>query len=147
MNRLLDAALVAIVLAASVGYALYSLGPKTLRRRLRTALADLAARAPAALHLGGIERRLREAAGGVGRLRRLRELRTVRRGHARAAPQGDPRAGREHRQAAHQLGRPTRPAASFPGEARRALAAKCLHAFGEVFGIAELSWSEASIAS
>jgi hypothetical protein len=30
---------------------------------LRTTLADLAARAPAALHLGGIERRLREAAG------------------------------------------------------------------------------------
>jgi hypothetical protein len=66
MSRFLDAALVAIVLAASVGYALYSLGPKTLRRRLRTALADLAARAPAALHLGGIEHRLREAAGGSG---------------------------------------------------------------------------------
>jgi hypothetical protein len=66
MSRLLDAALVAIVLAASVGYALYSLGPKTLRRWLRTALADLAARAPAALHLGGIERRLRAAAGGSG---------------------------------------------------------------------------------
>jgi hypothetical protein len=66
MSRLLDAALVAIVLGASVGYALYSLGPKTLRRWLRTALADLAARAPAALHLGRIERRLREAAGGSG---------------------------------------------------------------------------------
>ena len=66
MSRLLDAALVAIVLAASVGYALYSLGPKSLRRRLCTALADLAARAPAALHLGGAERRLREAAGGSG---------------------------------------------------------------------------------
>jgi hypothetical protein len=66
MSRLLDTALVAIVLAASVGYALYSLGPKTLRRWLRTALADLAARAPAALHLGRFERRLREAAGGSG---------------------------------------------------------------------------------
>jgi len=66
MSRLLDAALVAIVLAASVVYALYSLGPKSLRRRLGTALADLAARAPAALHLGRIERRLREAAGGSG---------------------------------------------------------------------------------
>jgi hypothetical protein len=63
MSRLLDTALVTIVLAASMGYALYSLGPKTLRRWLRTTLADLAARAPAALHLGGIERRLREAAG------------------------------------------------------------------------------------
>jgi hypothetical protein len=66
MNRLLDAALVSIVLAASVGYALYSLGPKTLRRRLRTTLADLAARAPGVLHLGRFERRLREAAGGSG---------------------------------------------------------------------------------
>jgi hypothetical protein len=64
MSRLLDTALVAMVLAASVGYALYSLGPKTLRRWLRTALADLAARAPAALHLGRVERRLREAAAG-----------------------------------------------------------------------------------
>jgi hypothetical protein len=45
---------------------MYSLGPKALRRWLRAALADIAARAPAALHLGGIERRLREAAGGSG---------------------------------------------------------------------------------
>jgi hypothetical protein len=66
MTPLLDAALVAIALAASVVYALYSLGPKSLRRRLGTALADVAARAPAALHLGRIERRLREAAGGSG---------------------------------------------------------------------------------
>jgi hypothetical protein len=66
MSRLLDAALVAIVLAASVFYALYSLGPATLRRWFRSALADLAARAPAALHLGEVERRLREAAGGPG---------------------------------------------------------------------------------
>jgi hypothetical protein len=66
MSPLLDAALVAVVLAASLVYALYSLGPKSLRRRLCTALADLAARAPAALHLSGIERRLREAAGGSG---------------------------------------------------------------------------------
>jgi hypothetical protein len=66
MSRSLDAALVAIALAASMGYALYALGPKILRRRLRMALAELAARAPAALHLGRIERRLREAAGGSG---------------------------------------------------------------------------------
>jgi hypothetical protein len=66
MSRLLDAALVTIVLAASVGYALYSLGPKTLRRWLRLRLADLTALVPAALGLGGIERRLREAAGGSG---------------------------------------------------------------------------------
>jgi hypothetical protein len=66
MSRLLDAALVAAVLAASVVYALYALGPKSLRRRLCTALADLAAGAPAALHLGRTERRLRAAAGGSG---------------------------------------------------------------------------------
>jgi hypothetical protein len=66
MSPLLDAALVAIVVALSVSYALYSLGPKSLRRRLRAGLADLAARAPAALHLGGIERRLRETVGGSG---------------------------------------------------------------------------------
>jgi hypothetical protein len=66
MNRLLDDALVAIVLLTSVGYALLSLGPKPLRRLLRTALADLAARAPARMHLGAIERRLRDAAGGSG---------------------------------------------------------------------------------
>jgi hypothetical protein len=63
MSPLLDAALVAIVLAASVVYALYSLGPKSLRGRICTALAGLAARAPATLHLGRIERRLRAAAG------------------------------------------------------------------------------------
>lgn len=66
MNRFLDAALVAIVLAASVVYALYALGPMTLRRWLRAALAGVVARAPAALHLGRIERRLRAPAGGPG---------------------------------------------------------------------------------
>jgi hypothetical protein len=66
MNRFLDDALVAIVLAASVSYALLSLGPKPLRRLLRTALADLAARAPARMHLGAIERRLRDAIGSAG---------------------------------------------------------------------------------
>jgi hypothetical protein len=60
MSRSLDTAMVAIVLAASVGYALYSLGPKALRGRLRTALADVAG----ALHLARIERRLRAAVGG-----------------------------------------------------------------------------------
>jgi hypothetical protein len=58
MSRLLDTAVVAIVLAASVLYAMYSLGPKRLRQWLRGRLADLAARA----HLGRLERRLREAA-------------------------------------------------------------------------------------
>jgi hypothetical protein len=61
MNKLLDNGLVALALIASVGYALSSLGPKTLRRRLWTALGRLAASAPAGMHLGGIARRLEEA--------------------------------------------------------------------------------------
>jgi hypothetical protein len=63
MSPLLDVALVAIALAASVVYALCSLGPKSLRARICTTLADFAARAPATLHLGRVERRLRAAAG------------------------------------------------------------------------------------
>jgi hypothetical protein len=62
MNRILDNGLVALALAASVVYALASLGPKALRRRLRTALAQLLARAPVSLHLRGLARRLGEAA-------------------------------------------------------------------------------------
>jgi len=62
MNKLLDNGLVALALIASAGYALSSLGPKTLRRRLWTALARLAASAPPGMHLGGIARRLAEAA-------------------------------------------------------------------------------------
>ena len=62
MNKLLDNGLVALALIASAGYALSSLGPKTLRRQLWTALARLAARVPPGMHLGGIARRLAEAA-------------------------------------------------------------------------------------
>jgi len=62
MNKLLDNGLVALALIASAGYALSSLGPKTLRRRLWTALARLAASAPSGMHMGGIARRLAEAA-------------------------------------------------------------------------------------
>ncbi len=63
MSPLLDDLLIGIALAASVGYALFSLGPVSLRRRMRAALAALAAR----LHLDAIARRLRDAgAGGCG---------------------------------------------------------------------------------
>jgi hypothetical protein len=65
MNRLLDNGLVALALIASVGYALSSVGPKALRRRVWTSLARLAACAPPGMHLGGIARRL-EAAGAKG---------------------------------------------------------------------------------
>src|SRR5580698_2629666 len=67
MNTLLDNGLVALVLIASVGYALVSLGPKTQLRRLWVALARLAASAPPGLHLAAIARRLAGAAAkGAG---------------------------------------------------------------------------------
>ena len=47
MNSVLDALLVGLVLLASVGYALVSLGPRSLRRRLLSGLSRLMARAPA----------------------------------------------------------------------------------------------------
>jgi hypothetical protein len=68
MNKVLDNGLVALVLLASAGYALASLGPKAQIRRLWAVLARLAARAPARLHLGAIAHRLERAAakGGGG---------------------------------------------------------------------------------
>jgi uncharacterized protein DUF6587 len=62
MNRILDNSVVGLALLASAGYALSSLGPKGLRTRLFTALAQLAARAPKCLHLGPVARRLQGAA-------------------------------------------------------------------------------------
>jgi hypothetical protein len=51
MNNILDNFLVGLALAVSAGYALSSLGPRSLRRRLFAALSGLIARAPAALGL------------------------------------------------------------------------------------------------
>jgi hypothetical protein len=62
MNKVLDNGLVALALLASAVYALSSLGPKGLRRRIWTSLAQLAARAPARLRLGVLVRRLNAAA-------------------------------------------------------------------------------------
>jgi hypothetical protein len=64
MNRLLDDSLVIVVLLASVAYAMSSLGPKGLRRRMGFWLARLAAR----MRLGGLARRLdqRAAAKSAG---------------------------------------------------------------------------------
>lgn len=64
MNKILDVGLVALALAASVGYAFSALGPKGLRGRLWMAIARVAECAPAGLHLDGIARRLTEAAAG-----------------------------------------------------------------------------------
>jgi hypothetical protein len=52
MNSVIDNALVGLALLVSAGYALLSLGPKSLRRRLLAALSGAMARAPAFLGLG-----------------------------------------------------------------------------------------------
>jgi hypothetical protein len=51
MNAILDNFLVGLALIASAAYAVASLGPKSLRRRLLGALGRVMARAPASLHL------------------------------------------------------------------------------------------------
>ncbi|HEY4974468.1 MAG TPA: DUF6587 family protein [Steroidobacteraceae bacterium] len=74
MNRYLDIFLVILALLASSTYALSSLGPKSLRRRMWQSLARAVARAPSLLHLHGLARRLDavadkaadKAAGGCG---------------------------------------------------------------------------------
>ena len=58
MNKILDDTLVGLVLVASAGYALASLGPKGLRTRIHRGLAGLARRAPSFLRLGAVARRL-----------------------------------------------------------------------------------------
>src|SRR5579859_959512 len=67
MSKLLDNGAVALALILAVAYALLSLGPKTLRRGLWSALARAAASAPPALHLRTLARRLdARAAKGSG---------------------------------------------------------------------------------
>lgn len=62
MNRALDDGVVILLLLGSVAYAFSALGPRALRRRVRSSLARAAARAPALLHLAGLARRLDQAA-------------------------------------------------------------------------------------
>jgi hypothetical protein len=62
MNTLLDGSLVGLALLASVGYAVSSLGPRTMRVRLLAAASRLAERAPSYLRLGRAARRLAAAA-------------------------------------------------------------------------------------
>jgi hypothetical protein len=62
MSRILDNTLVALALVASTGYAVASLGPRSLRRRLTAQLGRLAARAPAYLGLRRVARRFAAAA-------------------------------------------------------------------------------------
>jgi len=51
MNAILDNSLVGLALLVSAGYALSSLGPRSLRRRLLATLSRLMARAPGVLGL------------------------------------------------------------------------------------------------
>ena len=66
MNGFLDGTLVGLVLLVSAGYAVSSLGPRSLRRRVLAGFARVAARAPAVLGLRGTARRLAAASAGKG---------------------------------------------------------------------------------
>jgi hypothetical protein len=70
MNRILDSSLVGLALLASAGYVLATLGPKGPRSRFYATLARLVARAPEALRLKSLARRLEaranSASGGCG---------------------------------------------------------------------------------
>jgi hypothetical protein len=63
MNAVLDNLLVAAVLLMSVGFAVAKLGPRSLRRRILSALSRVLAGAPAFLKLGRIAQRLAAASG------------------------------------------------------------------------------------
>ena len=56
MNGILDEFLVGLVLIVSAGYAVFSLGPRSLRSRSFAALGRVTARAPAFLRLGRMAR-------------------------------------------------------------------------------------------
>jgi hypothetical protein len=62
MNHWLDQSLVGLLLAASAGYALMTLGPKTLRRRILAGMSRLAATAPRVSGLPRWAQRLQAAA-------------------------------------------------------------------------------------
>jgi hypothetical protein len=67
MNAVLDNFLVGVLLLVSVGYALYKLGPRALRKRMLAALSRVMSAAPAFLGLGRAARRLTlESAGNAG---------------------------------------------------------------------------------
>src|ERR1700688_3239433 len=62
MNSLLDGVLVGVVLFASVVYAAFSLGPRTLRRRLLVGTSAVLRRLPTSLRLHDLALRLDAAA-------------------------------------------------------------------------------------
>ena len=61
MNSILDNSLVGLALLASAVYAIASLGPRSLRRRILGVLSHAAARAPVFLGLGRAAQRLAAA--------------------------------------------------------------------------------------
>ena len=63
MNALLDNLLVAALLLASICYAVYKLGPRTLRKRILAAISRAMAAAPPSLKLGAAAQRLDASAG------------------------------------------------------------------------------------
>jgi len=64
MNAVLDNFLVGLLLLVSVGYALYRLGPRTLRKRMLAILSRVMFAAPAFLRFGRAARRLTVASAG-----------------------------------------------------------------------------------
>jgi hypothetical protein len=64
MNSVLDSMLVGLALLASAGYALLTLGPRSLRRRLLAGLSRLTAHAPAFFGLRRASQWLSVAAAG-----------------------------------------------------------------------------------
>jgi hypothetical protein len=66
MNAVLDNFLVGVLLFVSVGYALYKLGPRTLRKRILEAISRAMAAAPAFFKLARAAQRLTASAGTAG---------------------------------------------------------------------------------
>jgi hypothetical protein len=64
MNAVLDNFLVGVLLLVSVGYAVYKLGPRTLRRRILQSLSRAMAAAPFFLKLGRAAQKLDAASLG-----------------------------------------------------------------------------------
>ena len=64
MNSVLDNTLVGLALVVSAGYAVTSLGPRSVRRRVLASLSWMTARAPAFLGLRKLSERLAIASAG-----------------------------------------------------------------------------------
>jgi hypothetical protein len=64
MNAVLDNFLVGVLLLGSVSYAVYKVGPRTLKRRILQTLIRAAAAAPAFLRLGRVAQKLDAASAG-----------------------------------------------------------------------------------